>query len=476
MKTARPLLALLTAGMCALAACSRNPAETLLTRSGTPPVLPGNGALTGQLDFGDGTHPATLVLVARVRPGIPTSEFSTIQVVGTPSGFNIGASPALTQLAPGAWIDTLSLPAGALEWKFVTNGAFDNPPDYGKAGSQEDGLENDADKGAPGPDGNLVATVPGALAGTLLCTLEEQTDNTAHYRFAKVASGLPAVFSSTSDGTFHVTSLAAGTYNVLIRAAHHPPQTIANVVVGSGTTNIGTISFGSGGNTGGISGTVSFDDASYPDLATPPYPIATVDLYQGTFKLATAVTNAGDRGFGFGGLAAGSYTLHVTSHLFSAADAGPVTVATDNVDVGTVNLTLDPNRVSSQINLLGNFNGFPGAPFPDSTQMEQTALGVWTYPATGFAAQQIPAGIQNFKFVTDGAYDNPTDWGGDESVTLTVPLTNQPTSLVSGTGTAIHANFPATGAYVFTLDERRGTFSVQPAATARRLSLRRSAR
>ena len=137
MRPTRPLSALLVVGACAFAGYSRNPAATLLTPSGTPPVQPGNGTLTGTLDFGDGTHPATLVMAARVRPGVPVSDFATLQVVGTPSGFNIGASPFLTQLAPGSWIDTLSLPAGPLEWKFVSNGAFDNPPDYGKAGGQD---------------------------------------------------------------------------------------------------------------------------------------------------------------------------------------------------------------------------------------------------------------------------------------------------------------------------------------------------
>ena len=463
----RTILAAATVGMAfVLSACDKNALNPLLAPSGTPPVVPGNGAITGKLEFGTGSYPATLVLVAAVKAGAAASQFTSIQAIGSfnEPAWSFASAPNLTQLAPKVWVDTLSLPAGSLEWKFGTNGDWNNNgADYASADpSRPDGLENDL---LPDPGGgtNLRATVSAASAGLLLCTVDENP-SLAHYRFEKIGSTSLATFSSTVDGRFTITGLANGTYNVLVRPAGQPPRTIANVVV-TGSTDLGTISFGGGGNTGGIYGMVAFDPTTFPDLTSPPFPPAIVQLYQGAFLVATVTTSRTTPDFLFPGLAAGDYRVVVSSYFFVTAAVDPVTVGTTVDTLTTLTLTADFGKLASQIHVAGDFNGFTLA---DSTSMELTAELKWAYTPS----HPIAAGTYNMKFVTDGSFDNPTDYGGDESVTNTVPVTDQPTGLVSGFGTALHVQFAAAGNYKFTLDERRQTFSVE-AVPAPRLSQRR---
>ena len=210
---------------------------------------------------------------------------------------------------------------------------------------------------------------------------------------------------------------------------------------------------------------VAFDPATFPDLTSPPFPPAIVQLYQGAFLVATVTTSRTTPDFLFPGLAAGDYRVVVSSYFFVTAAVDPVTVGTTVDTLTTLTLTADFGKLASQIHVAGDFNGFTLA---DSTSMELTAELKWAYTPS----HPIAAGTYNMKFVTDGSFDNPTDYGGDESVTNTVPVTDQPTGLVSGFGTALHVQFAAAGNYKFTLDERRQTFSVE-AVPAPRLSQRR---
>ncbi len=82
--------------------------------------------------------------------------------------------------------------------------------------------------------------------------------------------------------------------------------------------------------------------------------------------------------------------------------------------------------------------------------------------------------MHDFKFARFGGFvDAP--YGGDPATTLTVPLTDQPVRLIAGAGNSTHAiraNFPATGNYTFTLDERRQVLTIT-AVTAPPTSPRR---
>ncbi len=452
-------LALLVAmaASAALMGCERNVPGALLLPTGEQP---GSGVLAGTVDFGDGSHPATLVLVARVISC--TSIFSSIQVVGSPTGFNIGQSPQLTPLAPCMWIDTVSVPAGHLEWKFITNGDFDTTPDYGSPGAQTDGLEGTALLGAAGGDGNMIAEVPAGLAGVLIASLDE-SPSPARYSFKKPGPGVQGVFTSTGDGSFAIEGLAAGTYNVLIRPPGRAPRTITNVGVGNGPSNLGTISFGGGSSTGSISGTIAFDPTTFPELASPPYPPVTVQLFSGPFLAGTVTTTRNDASFSFGALAAGSYRLVADARLFTATTRDTIEVAGAARILAPITLPFEFTELSSQINLAGDFNGFAAPDAGSDTEMAQeTALGLFVYPRSGVTPITIPAGTYNMKFVTDGSFDNPTDWGGDENVVLPVPITQTDTRLVSGLGSAIRIQIATTGQYRFLLDERRQTFTVEP--------------
>ncbi len=507
----------------AAGACDPNSNRTLLAPTGELPQ-PAIGVISGKLDFGTpGTFPRSLVMIARVKNASFHSSFTTIQVVGTPTGFNIAQSPRLTQLAPGFWVDTTSVPSGTFEWKFVTNGAFDNPPDYGKPGGQVDGLVGEAVLGAAGPDGNIVANVGAAEAGPLLCTLDE-TASPAPYGFVPIGSTSDAAYTSTVDGSFAIANLVPGTYNVLVRSAAGS-RTFTNVTVGGTGANLGTIgmvtfaitaSAGAGGTiapsgavtvfsgenkpftitpdfgfavddvlvdgvsvgavtsytfnsvaanhtiaasfvssgpqTGGVQGTLAWDPTIHPDLASAPWPPTTLQLFQGATKVGETVTDKFTNTYSFSSLPAGTYRLRWDAWQF-ARDSMDVTVGT-SVVTQDVTLAADINELSSNLHVAGDFNGFTLA---DSTQMSLVALAVWEYAPS----HPIAAGTYNLKFVTDGSFDNPTDYGGDESVTIVAPVTNADTRLVSGIGTALKVQIPSSGNYRFRLDERRLTFSVE---------------
>jgi hypothetical protein len=197
--------------------------------------------------------------------------------------------------------------------------------------------------------------------------------------------------------------------------------------------------------TGGISGTVAF-----AGLSTGPYPQATVDLYQGTATtpLATVKSNATTRTFGFQTLPNGTYKVEITSPCFVKETRTGVTVSGANVDLGSITLAAGTSDFTT-IQIVGEFTSWDPAEAP---QMVQAPSCVWT------ATLQITADMVGtnkfFKFLTDGAFDDPKDYGGDENTLLTLPGTF-PVRPVSGQGTALKVQFPGPGSYVFTLDERR---------------------
>jgi hypothetical protein len=112
------------------------------------------------------------------------------------------------------------------------------------------------------------------------------------------------------------------------------------------------------------------------------------------------------------------------------------------------------------IQMVGDFTT-PGFSIPDSPRMTLARVDgkcVWQVTVT------LNAGTVLFKFVTNGRFDDPMDYGGSEAVTLAVPGGPHPTLLVSGTGTAIRVSVATTGNYTFTLDEEALTWTAEAAA------------
>jgi hypothetical protein len=100
------------------------------------------------------------------------------------------------------------------------------------------------------------------------------------------------------------------------------------------------------------------------------------------------------------------------------------------------------------------------------------ASPIMTLPSSTRCVWQVTVRLNQgpvlFKFVTDDVFDNPTDYGGSEAVTLNIPGGPHPTSLVSGTGTAIKVNVAVTGDYVITLSEEDLTWTAVAARRPRR--------
>lgn len=454
--SAAALLALVT-GAFLSSGCSENSRRSVLRPTGVVTVT-----LRGRLDFGNGTYPQSLVLAARLVPGF-TSSNTIIRVVGTHTNpqWQIPISPRLTQITPGVWIDTLRVPAGEMQWKFVTNDNWESPYDYASLdGSRTDGLENDLGYSTGSASPVLRATVSAATASQLLVCEVDETRPIPHYRITPLGQG-PGALTSTSDGSFVIPGLVPGTYVLEVRTPGETPRYV-NVEVGDLDTDAGVVVVG-GSDDGGIHGTLEWDPTLFPDLANPPYPPTTVQLFNGSTLVDQRLVGRATKEFDFGPLPPGTYRLVADAHLFFSTTSDTITV-TDFVRNETVTLSYDFNESPGQIDLAGSFNNWPSDfPGEDSpTLLDQTALGVWVYPNSSYPAVTIPAGLQYFKFVTGGSFENPTDFGGDESITLTAPLTNAETRFVQGEGTAIKVNFTTPGQYRFRLDERRLTFTIEP--------------
>ncbi len=189
--------------------------------------------------------------------------------------------------------------------------------------------------------------------------------------------------------------------------------------------------------TGAIAGTVSF-----ANLASAPFPAARVEVFSGATAVANTTTDPTTRAFSLSGLDAGTYRLVVSASCFTTVELPAVTVAAGTNDVGEIALAEGASAFST-IDLVGGFNLFT----PGVDPMIQSPPCVWTRD------RFLNPGVFNMKFLTDGQFDTPPDYGGDETVTIDVPGggTVRP---VSGPGTAIKISVANAGTYRFVLDER----------------------
>jgi hypothetical protein len=189
--------------------------------------------------------------------------------------------------------------------------------------------------------------------------------------------------------------------------------------------------------TGGIAGSVTF-----ANLTSAPYPSARVEVFSGATSVAVASSDPTTRAFAVSGLAAGSYRVVVSASCFTTVELAGVTVAGTVNDVGAVALAEGASAFTT-IDLVGTFNVFT----PGADPMVESPPCVWT------RERHLDPGVFNLKFLTDGQFDTPPDYGGDESMVIDVPGggTVRP---VSGPGTAIRISVANPGTYRFVLDER----------------------
>ncbi len=333
---------------------------------------------------GQNTDVGTVTL----RPGCTTT-VNTIQIVGQfdpDCVFNPACSSFMTNTEGCVWMDTLTVTAGSYLFKFVTNGAFDNPEDYGGTESQ-------------------VLSAPGTF-DTRLASGEGTALNV----------DIPA------DGDWEFV-LDESRLQFTLRLLGDAPG-------------------------GAINGSVSFQG-----VTSAPFPRATVQLLSspGNMVLRTATSSTETGAYAFELVADGRYNLRAFAACFDTSTVNGIPVSGGPVFVPIPELTPGGSTLTS-ISLAGDFNGFDLAANP----MTQDTDCVWT------AQVDLAVGTFNLKFVTNGAFDSPPDYGGDETP-LDVPGTH-PVSLVTGIGTAITIVVAEPGSYVFTLDERQSTFSVEPAA------------
>jgi len=219
--------------------------------------------------------------------------------------------------------------------------------------------------------------------------------------------------------------------------------------------------------TGGLFGFLVYDTLNYVGLGSPPYPPATVQLFNGATPVDTVMVGGASRRFEFSNLAPGDYSILVRSHAFRPAGFGLFRVASASRDAGDLSLTASTNdSLASLIYLIGDMPGYTVDEFSTfATYCDAAVVGVWTFPNVFFTPTPIPAGTHRIKFVTDASSTagNLIGWGGDGSTTLAVPIENAPARFGTGPATDIVVDFPTTGVYAFTFDERRLTFSIVPA-------------
>jgi hypothetical protein len=351
-------------------------------------------ALGAATTFGPGCDPNSGIPILTPTGGDTgvdcTSLFTKIQMVGdftTPS-FSIPDSPELVEGEPCIWKVTVNLKAGPVLFKFVTDGAFDNPQDYG--GSE-----------------TVTLNVPGGPYATQLVS--------------GTGTAIKIQVATAGDYTF---TLNEKTLKWSAEPGAPPPA-------------------------GGVRGTVEFTG-----LTSAPYPRASVILYRGTTRVAGTTSDPDTRRFEFTGVAPGSYRVVVTASTFTQAEKN-VTVTSGVADVGVITLA-EGTSAFSTIDLVGGFNFFT----PGADPMTQVSAGVWV------CERNMNAGVFLMKFLTDGQYDTPPDYGGDESLLVQIPG-GGPVRPVSGPGTAIQIEVTQPGLYRFTLDERLQRWDAQLVTPAR---------
>jgi hypothetical protein len=195
---------------------------------------------------------------------------------------------------------------------------------------------------------------------------------------------------------------------------------------------------------GAIEGTVEFSD-----IASPPYPQATVTARRAgtggdTTVAAVTVSDTLTGAFVLSGLQDGPYSVTIARQGYrDSVVTGVQIVSEGRVSLGRVRIERGALLSAwASMYLTGDFTTPTWTPNDPSQAM--TLVADYTWQATVHA----PARAIHWKFVTDGAWDN--DYG---TTTAQNGLTG-PTTLVGGVGTDLAATIPSDGNYTFTLHER----------------------
>lgn len=326
------------------------------------------------------------------------SKFTRIQVAGNLNptlygNFDLSKSPDMLSQGDGVWTAVVKgVSAGDHLFKFVTNGKFDDPLDYGSD-----------EVCRPSATGTVI---PVSGQGTAIC----------------------------------VTFAAAGNYKVTLDEQtlkfKFEPYTVATP--------------------GTIAGTVTFENP-------PPAPLkaAVTVLTAGTQTVLAADSTASNGSFSIGDLPEGSYDVRFSASGYLDSLKTNVQVAAgQTVNLGTIRLARGCTSAFSKIQVAGNLNTdlYGNFDLTRSPELQKVAGCRWET-----TINTVTAGQHFLKLVTNGAFDNPKDYGGEESncLTLSAGFISAPVRQVSGTGTALCINFPEAGNYRFTLDEEALTLRIE---------------
>jgi hypothetical protein len=423
--------------------CGDNEKEPILQPPG------GTGSLRGVLTFdgqgGPGLPQATVYALSGYDASCQT-QFTTIHILGTFNDWDTSlweSTPGMRYLGGCTWTDLLDLPEGTIEWKFVTDKSWDNPPDYVSAGAE--GLSGPTQ---PSPGGNLRAEV--LEAGSYHVLLFEATSPPS-YLIAK-GEDAPVAVSDPSTGAFEIPRLPAGTYEIVIVAEGYLDTHVSGVEIAEGQeVDLGTVNVVSA--VGAIKGQVAFADD--PD----PLPTATVTVFNAgtTTQVAEDSTDAEGR-FEIRGLPTGTYDLQIRAPGYVTELVEDVSFTNgEDTDLGVI--TLQPGCSSEflVIEVLGDFNNWTS-----QGGMTQVEPCLWKDTLT-VAVTADTGSVYKMKFRTDETWygdGGPPDYGTCTSEDDVQGLEGEVCPVMGPSGDALAILFPASGDYEFTLDESNLTYRI----------------
>jgi hypothetical protein len=209
------------------------------------------------------------------------------------------------------------------------------------------------------------------------------------------------------------------------------------------------------GASGGVHGAIAFENHT-----AEPFPIASIELFDGIASIMTTTSHPKTREFSFAGIDPGDYRLVISADCFNSEELDSVSVASAVEDVGEILLTEGPCKDCTSeftsVRMVGDFTTpifeIPISPVMILERVDEVCVRRVTV--------DLPAGPVLFKFVTNDEFDD--DFVGDEATSLPVPGGPYKTSRGSGSGNAIRIEVAEAGPYVFTLDEVGLTWKAEP--------------
>lgn len=345
---------------------------------------------------------------------------NSIHILGTFNGWDVSlwqTDPGMTRVAAFAWRDSVDIfpwhvNAGGQEFKFVTDRAWDDPPDYVLCTDRLDEY---------GPLSGPVCLIPSGAnlfmlagrAGRYELSLDEDV---LHY-----SARLVEPFTARIGGILDFASL-----DTRVRLAHD----------GSPIRRTGR---------------------SHADL-----PVGTVRIYREgkNVLLAQVQSDATVGAFSADSLDGGAYDLRVSAYGYLDAIVRGVTVAPGGAtDLGSVTLSPACSSGFGAIQVVGEFNNWD----TNVRDMRKASSCVWV------DTLHVQAGCYYMKFRTN------REWGQDygtcsaEDPTCDVPLTGS-VCLVDGTLALGKLRFPVTATYEFRLDESQRTYQISTVTSVERAS------